>query len=89
MLYTAKGVASILVPVASLIAAHYGWYAVFMITVSLNVVAASLALFVLKPIRTALLAEVSATAGIHTSTTVTKHEPPRGARREPAAFHQM
>jgi OFA family oxalate/formate antiporter-like MFS transporter len=57
MLYTAKGTASILVPVASLIAANYGWYAVFMITVSLNVVAALLAMFVLKPMRAALLSD--------------------------------
>jgi MFS transporter, OFA family, oxalate/formate antiporter len=64
MLYTAKGVASILVPVASLIAAHYGWYAVFMITVSFNVIAAFMAMFVLKPVRAALLADVPATAGI-------------------------
>jgi OFA family oxalate/formate antiporter-like MFS transporter len=72
MLYTAKGFASFLVPVASLIAARYGWYAVFMITVSLNVIAALMAMFVLKPMRTALLADVPATAALSTGTIPTK-----------------
>ncbi|MDB5619882.1 oxalate/formate MFS antiporter [Tardiphaga sp.] len=51
MLYTAKGTAALLVPVASLIAAHYGWQAVFVIAVVLNATAALLALFVIKPMR--------------------------------------
>jgi len=55
LLYTAKGTASLLVPFASLIAAAYGWGAVFMIAVGLNVTAAILAMFVLKPMRKALM----------------------------------
>jgi MFS transporter, OFA family, oxalate/formate antiporter len=51
MLYTAKGVASLLVPLASVIAATYGWHAVFIITVALNATAALLALVVIKPMR--------------------------------------
>ncbi|PSC02642.1 oxalate/formate MFS antiporter [Alsobacter soli] len=51
MLYTAKGTASFVVPVASIIAANYGWHAVFAITVGFNAVAALLAVFVLKPMR--------------------------------------
>jgi MFS transporter, OFA family, oxalate/formate antiporter len=51
MLYTAKGTASLLVPLASLVAAKYGWQAVFIIAVALNATAALLALFVVKPMR--------------------------------------
>ena len=51
MLYTAKGTASLLVPLASVVAFHYGWQAVFVIAVALNATAALLALFVIKPMR--------------------------------------
>jgi MFS transporter, OFA family, oxalate/formate antiporter len=51
LLYTAKGTAALLVPLASLVSAAYGWYAVFAISVCLNAIAALLALFVLKPLR--------------------------------------
>ena len=57
LLYTAKGTASFLVPIASMISAAYGWSAVFTIIIVLNVVAAMLALFVLKPLRGRYLAE--------------------------------
>jgi MFS transporter, OFA family, oxalate/formate antiporter len=39
MLYTAKGTASLPAPLASLVAASYGWHAVFMIAVALNTTA--------------------------------------------------
>jgi OFA family oxalate/formate antiporter-like MFS transporter len=55
MLYTAKGTASLLVPLASMIAASYGWQAVFVIVVALNAAAALLALFVIKPMRRAFI----------------------------------
>ena len=55
MLYTAKGTASLLVPLASLVAASYGWQAVFVIVVALNATAALLALFVIKPMRRAFI----------------------------------
>ena len=51
MLYTAKGTASLLVPLASIVAASYGWQAVFVIAVALNATAALMALFVIKPMR--------------------------------------
>jgi len=51
MLYTAKGTASLLVPLASVIASTYGWKSVFVIAVALNATAALLALFVIKPMR--------------------------------------
>ena len=55
MLYTAKGTASLLVPLASMIAASYGWQAVFVIAVALNATAALMALFVIKPMRRAFI----------------------------------
>ncbi|SHJ59776.1 MFS transporter, OFA family, oxalate/formate antiporter [Bradyrhizobium lablabi] len=51
MLYTAKGTAALLVPLASLVASKYGWQAVFVIAVALNATAALTALFVIKPMR--------------------------------------
>ena len=51
MLYTAKGTASLLVPLASLVSAKYGWQAVFVIAVALNALAALMAIFVIKPLR--------------------------------------
>jgi OFA family oxalate/formate antiporter-like MFS transporter len=51
MLYTAKGTASLLVPLASVISATYGWKAVFVVAVALNATAALTALFVIKPLR--------------------------------------
>ena len=51
MLYTAKGTAAFLVPLASVAASVYGWSAVFGIAVCANLLAALLAIFVLKPIR--------------------------------------
>jgi OFA family oxalate/formate antiporter-like MFS transporter len=62
MLYTAKGTASLLVPIASIIAASYGWQAVFVIVVALNATAALLALFVIKPMRRAFILGNEATA---------------------------
>jgi len=53
LLYTAKGAAAFLVPVANLIKASTGsWHMVFVITAIMNLVVVALALFVLKPMRT-------------------------------------
>jgi OFA family oxalate/formate antiporter-like MFS transporter len=52
LLYTGKGVASLLVPLSSVIAAStVGWDGVFLATASMNIAAALLAVFVLKPMR--------------------------------------
>ena len=52
LLYTAKGTASLLVPVTSVVAAASGgWHAVFIAAAVMNLVAAFMALFVLKPLR--------------------------------------
>ena len=71
MLYTAKGTASLLVPLASLVAAHYGWQAVFVIAVALNATAALLALFVIKPMRRAFILGSEATTDARTRDTRT------------------
>jgi OFA family oxalate/formate antiporter-like MFS transporter len=52
LLYTAKGTASLLVPVANLVAgAGSGWRTVFIAAALMNLVAAAMALLVLKPMR--------------------------------------
>src|SRR6266436_2174040 len=54
MLYTAKGTASLLVPLANVLTNATGsWHAVFYVAATLNIIAAVMALFVLKPIRAA------------------------------------
>ena len=62
MLYTAKGTASLLVPLASVISAAYGWHAVFVIAVALNATAALMAIFVIKPMRRAFILGAEAPA---------------------------
>ena len=52
MLYTAKGTASLLVPLANVLTSATGsWHAVFYVAAILNIAAAIMALFVLKPMR--------------------------------------
>jgi OFA family oxalate/formate antiporter-like MFS transporter len=51
MLYTAKGAGSLLVPVAAILAKNHGWGAVFSVGMTFNIIAALLALFVLRPMR--------------------------------------
>ena len=56
LLYTAKGTASILIPVGSVIADKTGsWHAVFYTAAALNAVAALMAPLVLKPLRMRLM----------------------------------
>jgi OFA family oxalate/formate antiporter-like MFS transporter len=51
LLYTAKGTAALLVPFTSVIAANGGWHVVFYAAATLNLLAATTALLVLKPLR--------------------------------------
>jgi OFA family oxalate/formate antiporter-like MFS transporter len=52
MLYTAKGTASLLVPLANVLTAKTGsWHAVFIVAAILNIIAAVMALAVLRPLR--------------------------------------
>src|SRR3989454_5669057 len=57
MLYTAKGTASLLVPLANVLTNATGsWHAVFYVAAALNIVAAVVALVVLRPMRRATMA---------------------------------
>jgi OFA family oxalate/formate antiporter-like MFS transporter len=58
MLYTAKGTAALLVPFANVLTNATGsWHAVFYVAAILNIVAAVMALFVLKPMRVSTMAK--------------------------------
>jgi len=57
LLYTAKGASAFLVPVANMIkSATGGWHLVFVLTAIMNFIVVALALFVLKPMRSKLMA---------------------------------
>ena len=65
LLYTAKGTASLLVPVTSVITASTGsWHAVFYIAAAMNAIAAVLALAVLKPMRRRMAQADAQRAGV-------------------------
>ena len=51
LLYTAKGTAALIVPYTSIMAAQNGWASVFAAAALLNLLAAAMALFLLKPLR--------------------------------------
>jgi len=53
LMYTAKGTAAILVPFTSVLAAKGDWHLVFYLAAGLNILAALLAIAVLKPMRSA------------------------------------
>jgi MFS transporter, OFA family, oxalate/formate antiporter len=53
LMYTAKGTAALLIPFTSVIAAKGNWHPVFMIAATLNIIAAVMAIVVLKPMRSA------------------------------------
>ncbi|MEP7058780.1 MAG: oxalate/formate MFS antiporter [Caldimonas sp.] len=56
LLYTAKGTASLLVPLSSVLAAATGsWHAVFVVAGTMNIAAALLAWFALRPMRRRLI----------------------------------
>ncbi|MBE7202957.1 MAG: oxalate/formate MFS antiporter, partial [Parafilimonas terrae] len=54
LLYTAKGTAALIVPYTSVLTTMTGsWHTVFLVAAGLNILAALLAIFVLKPMRAA------------------------------------
>lgn len=71
MLYTAKGAGSLLVPIATAIAKAEGWSTVFNIFLTFNVIAAVLALVVLKPMRQRHFAAIRATDPLEPTATDT------------------
>ena len=59
MLYTAKGTAALLVPLANVLTTATGsWHAVFYVAALLNIVAAVMAIAVLKPMRMRAMAQI-------------------------------
>ena len=63
LLYTAKGTASLVVPLASIAVAQLGsWDMVFIFAALVNVIAAVMAMFVLKPMRARALEQARADA---------------------------
>jgi len=56
LLYTAKGTAALLVPLANVLMAEAGWNTVFWVAAAMDAVAALMALLVLKPMRAAHVA---------------------------------
>jgi len=59
MLYTAKGTASLLVPLSSVLVAQTGsWHTVFVVGAAMNAIAALMAWFVLRPMRQNFLSRV-------------------------------
>ncbi|GJE69377.1 Oxalate:formate antiporter [Methylorubrum podarium] len=73
LLYTAKGTAALIVPYTSILTTMTGsWHAVFLAAAALNILAALMAIFVLKPMRqaytreqTALEAKPKTAAAVH------------------------
>ena len=63
LLYTSKGAAAFLVPLANVIKASTGsWHLVFVLTAIMNFIVVALALFVLKPLRSRQIAAPARTA---------------------------
>ncbi len=64
MLYTAKGTASLLVPLSSVLTAATGnWHAVFVIAAVMNIAAALIGWFILRPMRRAVIQRSMVPAG--------------------------
>jgi len=62
LMYTAKGTAALLVPLTSVMAAKGNWHPVFMLAATLNIIAAFMAVVVLKPMRSAYTNRLSGVA---------------------------
>ncbi len=61
LMYTAKGTAALLVPFGNVLMSHTGnWHAVFVTAATMAILAALLALFVLKPMRAAYVSKAPA-----------------------------
>jgi MFS transporter, OFA family, oxalate/formate antiporter len=70
LLYTAKGTAALLVPFSSVLAQSGGWHTVFIAAAGMNLLAAILALAVLKPMRRRLQAAPAGVAATHAALAV-------------------
>jgi len=66
LMYTAKGTAAILVPFTSVLAAKGDWHVVFYAAAAMNIIAALLAVIVLKPLRSAYTNRTGSSVGTAT-----------------------
>ncbi len=62
LLYTAKGTAALLVPLANILMVEAGWNTVFLVAAIMDVIAAVMAIAILRPMRKAHLAASAASA---------------------------
>ena len=82
MLYTAKGTAALLVPLANVLTNATGsWHAVFYVAAILNIVAAVMSLAMLKPMRMRIMAQPDVTAAAPHRAAAASPGPPRIAAR--------
>jgi len=66
LMYTAKGTAALLVPLANVLTTMTGsWQAVFLTAAGMNILAALLAMFVLKPMRSNYIRRTAAPMDVH------------------------
>lgn len=69
ILYTAKGTASLLIPLSSLLTEYSGgWHATFITAAAMNAIAALMAFFLLKPMRARMVAAEAATPPVAADT---------------------
>jgi OFA family oxalate/formate antiporter-like MFS transporter len=71
LMYTAKGTAAILVPFTSVLAAKGNWHLVFYLAAVMNIIAAIMAIVVLKPLRSAYTSRTG--KGVGTATPAPAH----------------
>lgn len=63
LLYTAKGTAALVIPYTSIWAKAAGWHPVFMTAAALNILAAVMALLILKPMRSQYTSKTESSVG--------------------------
>jgi OFA family oxalate/formate antiporter-like MFS transporter len=63
-MYTAKGTAALIVPYTSVLAAGGNWHPVFILAATANIIAAVMAILVLKPMRAAYVNRMSSTVPV-------------------------
>jgi OFA family oxalate/formate antiporter-like MFS transporter len=63
LMYTAKGTAALVIPYTSVLAKNGNWHLVFMLAAALNLIAAVMALLVLKPMRASYANKVAKMGG--------------------------
>ena len=63
LMYTAKGTAALVIPYTSVLAKGGNWHVVFMLAAALNLIAAVMAILVLKPMRSSFTSKMAKAGG--------------------------